>query len=253
MFAHRKYTLVVADANNDDADSSPSMTPCPSPAPPPSVRSPGLLLNRRRLPRPPPPPPANGDPTGLPPVLFSSLSASILQDRRQATAETAIGAAAAAGPLSSASSLVLQDRLAAANERAALERTVRQRISGRQRHPAGDRSGVADRDSTPPLMQPLVVDPAALLEEDRFLEAAVPGSGNGGEEVAVPGGGNCGDVAAAAPLRPWCQVRGNRRLGQRLEVMSRAAAERRPKGAVDGGSPLVQGLKDFFSKMFAGR
>jgi hypothetical protein len=229
MFAHRKYTL-VADAYNDDSDdaSSPSMTPCPSPAPPPSVHSPAPLFNRRRLPR----PPTAGDTTGLPPVLFSSLSASILQDRRQA----ATGAAAVAGPLSSSSVLV---SAAANNERAALERTVRQRISGRQRHPAG-RSGVADRDPTPPLMAPLIVDPAAVLEEeDRFLEAA------------VPGGGNCGE--GAAPLRPWClQVRGGeRRLGQRLEVISRAA-ERRPK-AVDGGSPLVQGLKDFFSKMFAGR
>jgi hypothetical protein len=249
MFAHRKYTLVVADAYNDDSDaaSSPSMTPCPSPGPSPSVHSPALLLNRRRLPRPPPPPTA-GDTTGLPPVLFSSLSASILQDRRQA----ATGAAAvAAGPLSSSSSLV--SAAAANNERAALERTVRQRISGRrQRHPAGDRSGVADRDPTPPLMQPLVVDPAALLEEDRFLAAAVPGGGNCGEEgkeAAVPGGRNGGDEA---PLRPWGLGRGDRRLGQRLEVMSRAAAERRPK-AVDGGSPLVQGLKDFFSKMFAGR
>ncbi len=170
-------------------------------------------------------------------MLFSSLSASILQDRRQA----ATGAAAVAGPLSSSSSLVSAS--AANNERAALERTVRQRISGRrQRHPAGDRSGVADRDPTPPLMQPLVVDPA-VLEEDR-LEAAVPGGRNDGDEAA----------AAVPPLRPWClQVRGGeRRLGQRLEVMSRAAAERRPK-AVDGGSPLVQGLKDFFSKMFAGR
>jgi hypothetical protein len=250
MFAHRKYTLVVADANNDDsdADSSPSMTPCPSPAPPPSVHSPApLLFNRRRLPRPPPPPTNNGDTTGLPPVLFSSLSASILQDRRQA----ATGAAAvAAGPLSSSSSSLVS-AAAANNERAALERTVRQRISGRQRHPAGDsrrRPGVAD---SAPLMEPLVVDPAAVLEEeDRFLEAAVPGGRNGGEEkTAVPGGGNGVDEA---PLRPWCHVRGGeRRLGQRLEVMSRAA-ERRPK-AVDGGSPLVQGLKDFFSKMFAGR
>jgi hypothetical protein len=241
MFAHRKYTL-VADAKNDDSDdaSSPSMTPCPSPAPPPSVHSPALLFNRRRLPRPPPPPTA-GDTTGLPPVLFSSLSASILQDRRQ----------------NALSASVLQDKLAAANNerRGALERTVRQRISGRQRHPAGDsrqRSGVAD---SAPLMQPLVVDPAAVLEEeDRFFEAAVPGGGNGGEEAAVPGGRNGGEESAAAvpPLRPWCQVRGERRLGQRLEVMSRAAAERRPK-AVDGGSPLVQGLKDFFSKMFAGR
>jgi hypothetical protein len=247
MFAHRKYTL-VADAYNDDSDaaSSPSMTPCPSPAPPPSVHSPALLFNRRRLPR-PPPPPTNGDTTGLPPVLFSSLSASILQDRRQA----ATGAAAVAGPLSSSCCLV--SAAAANNERAALERTVRQRISGRQRHPAGRQSGIADRDPTPPLMAPLIVDPAAVLEEeDRFLEAAVPGGGNGGEEeAAVPGGGNGGDEA---PLRPWClQVRGGeRRLGQRLEVMSRAAAERRPK-VVDGGSPLVQGLKDFFSKMFAGR
>jgi hypothetical protein len=245
MFAHRKYTLVAADTNNDDSDdasSSPSMTPCPSPAPSPSVRSPApQLFNRRRLPRPPPPPTA-GDPTGLPPVLFSSLSASILQDRRQATAEAATGAAAAAGPLSSSTSLV--SATAANNERAALERTVRQRISGRrQRHPAGDRPGVADGDSTPPLMEPLIVDPAAVLEEeDRFVEAAVPGSRNGGEETA----------AAVPPLRPWGLVRGDRRLGQRLEVMSRAAAERRPK-AVDGGSPLVQGLKDFFSKMFAGR
>jgi hypothetical protein len=113
-------------------------------------------------------------------------------------------------------------------------------------------------------MKPLIVDPA-VLEEDRFLEAAVPCGRNGGEEgkeAAVPGGRNNGDEEAAAavpPLRPWClQVRGGeRRLGQRLEVMSRAAAERRPKVAVDGGvggsSPLVQGLKDFFSKMFAGR
>jgi hypothetical protein len=248
MFAHRKYTLVVADAYNDDdsdAASSPSMTPCPSPAP--SVHSPAMLFNRRRLPRPPPPPTA-GDTTGLPPVLFSSLSASILQDRRQA----ATGAAAVACPLSSSSSLV--SAAAANNERSALERTVRQRISGRQRHPAGNRSGVADRDPTPPLMEPLIVDPAAVLEEeDRFLEAAVPGGRNGGEkseEAAVPGGRNGGDEA---PLRPWGLVRGGeRRLGQRLEVMSRAAAERRPK-AVDGGSPLVQGLKDFFSKMFAGR
>jgi hypothetical protein len=94
-------------------------------------------------------------------------------------------------------------------------------------------------------MAPLIVDPAAVLEEeDRFLEAAVPGGRNDGDEAA----------AAVPPLRPWClQVQGERRLGQRLEVMSRAAAERRPKGAVDGGSPLVQGLKDFFSKMFAGR
>jgi hypothetical protein len=252
MFAHRKYTLVVADAYNDDSDaaSSPFMTPCPSPAPPPSVHSPApLLFNRRRLPR--PPPPANGDTTGLPPVLFSSLSASILQDRRQATPEAATGAAAVAGPLSSSSVLV---SAAANNERAALERTFRQRISGRQRHPAG-RSGVADREPAP-LMEPLIVDPAAVLdEEDRFLVAAVPGGGNCGEKAAVPGGGNGGEeteAVVAHPLRPWCQVRGGeRRLGQRLDVMSRAA-ERRPK-AVDGGSPLVQGLKDFFSKMFAGR
>jgi len=135
--------------------------------------------------------------------------------------------------VSALSASVLQDKRAAASERAALERTVRQRISGRQRHAAAiQRPGVEDLDPAT-LMVPLIA-----LQEERV-------------GVAIPGG-QAVEASTVAPLRTWSLLGGERRLGQRLEVMSRAA-ERRPK-AVDGGtgSPLVQGIKEFFSKIFTG-
>ena len=179
----------------------------------------------------------NSDDDSLPPILFSSLSASILQDRRRAAAE----AASTPPPqilVSALSASVLADKRAGEHlERAALERTVRERISGRQRHPASiQRPGVEDKDPAT-LMEPLVASSLQPSEEE--------------DKVRLSGGDQ---ESEAAPLRVWNLVRGDpearRRLAQRLEAVSRVTEVKREKevGEVEGS--VLQGIRGFFQKIF---
>jgi hypothetical protein len=255
MFASSKYTRVAASDNDASYESSsPSMTPCPSPTPTPPVRSPAVLLRRRRSSRreginvvATPPgaggllPAAGGDEGGLPPVYFSSLSASILQENRRRAAEAAAVAVDHPRPVlvSALSASLLQDKRA----RAALERTVRERISGRQRHPAAiQRPGVEDRDPAT-MMEPLVritANPDTQKEEERLPLNNIGGGGDA--------------QTAATPLRVWSLVRGDpearRRLAQRLEAMSRVTeVKKEAKEVVEDGS-LMQGIRGFFNKIF---
>jgi hypothetical protein len=148
-----------------------------------------------------------------PPILVSALSASVLQDQR-----------------------------AAASERAALERTVRERISGRQRHAAAiQRPGVEDRDPAT-LMEPLVISRTFATPE----ELAARGIKEEVHSVSGPAS------------RAWSLVRGDpevrRRLGQRLEAVAKVTEVRRGEKEVEevSGAAAVfqQGIRNFIQRIF---
>jgi hypothetical protein len=150
-----------------------------------------------------------------PPILVSALSASVLQDQR-----------------------------AAASERAALERTVRERISGRQRHAAAiQRPGVEDRDPAT-LMEPLVISRTVATPEP--------------EELAARGTKEEVHSVSGPASRAWSLVRGDpevwRRLGQRLEAVAKVTEMRTGKKEVEevSGAAAVfqQGIRNFIQRIF---